>query len=191
MVGADFDPALAALAVGVRAWLYSGILLGDRWTHWSSPSLVVKSLFGHLLAASTDDAETKGDGETRDYISGRTAIPGSETRVFYWLHPSKEVKVIRGVAMAAARRGARDVGIFYMLKFPPLALMVSNLESYEGLPRIDTSIRASDAPAEMRFWKGLIRDADWPERIDEGNFLMGGSSLSDAVTARARAGRQR
>jgi len=77
--------------------------------------------------------------------------------------------------------------VFDIIKFPPLGFLITELDSYEGLPRLDSlARRVGDREVELSFHKGLVRPQDWPERVDDGNFLMTGRSLEDAVVARPR-----
>lgn len=186
LLGADFDHELGALARRVRDWLRSPLVLSDRWTTHADPGRIIKSVFGHLLAADADDPDTVQDRQMRDYLLGRTIAPGDAVRVLYWLHDAPAVVVLRSVAMPAVRGHNGEVGIFSILKFPPLGFMVTTLDAYEGLPRLDPLITPSGSPVGIRVCKSLIRGPDWPERVDEGNFLIGGRSLRDARTARHR-----
>lgn len=186
MLGTDYDHELGAVARGVRAWLCSPIALSDRWTVRVDASKVLKSIYGHLLAADANDPDTVQDREMREYLLGGSATPGDSVRCFYWIHDSPTVLVLRGVAMPAVRGYFKETGIFSLLKFPPLGFIVTTLDAYEGLPELDPSIPPSFG---LRFWRALRREADWPERVDTGNFLMGGRSLQDARLARPRATR--
>jgi hypothetical protein len=187
ILGKNFDPALAQLVKDVRSWLRSPMALGDRWTVGARVDLVVKSVFGHLLAATTDDAQTKADRQMRDYLNGNLQRPGTETNVFYWLHEDHLVGVLRGVAMPTVRGRFDEVGIFSIIKVPPLGFIVTDTEQYEELPRlIPHSTTAPPQSQTVRLWRSLRHDPDWPERIDEGNYLVGGASLRDALSARPR-----
>ena len=149
---------------------------------------MIRSLFGHLLAATTDDADTVPDAAMRACVLDSSAPLPTTLRVFYWLHLHQEVKVVRSVAMPARRgRFGGDPGVFEIIKFFPLGFAVTNLDAYENLPRLALLARRVDGEVRVPFSFALAAPQDWPERVDEGNYLMGGRSLEDAVTVRPRA----
>jgi hypothetical protein len=185
LLGARYDPALTSLCLAVRGRFGPAFLPASTWTTWCRPGLVVRSLFGHLLAATTDDAQTTPDAAMRACVLDEDAPLPTTLRVFYWLHLHPEVKVRRSLAMPARRGRFREgVGVFELIKFSPLGFAVTHLDDYESLPRIDTFARSGGGEVEIPFSTSLAVPADWPERVDEGNYVMGGRSLEDAVTAR-------
>ncbi len=182
-LGDSFDPALAALAREARSWLRSSLHLGDRWTVQCDVPAAVKSLFGHLLAASATDPDTVPDREMREYLLDGAAMAGSCTHVFYWVHDHPPVTVLRAVAMPAVRGSNGRIGTFNILKFPPLGFIVTDLPEYEGLSRLDLPHRFHSGTSEVRLSRAVVRPSDWPERVDPGNFLAVGAPAQDARTA--------
>ncbi len=191
-LGGKFDHAMEAFCNTVRAHLGAASTHSESWTAWCKPGLLIRSLFGHLLAASTDDAQTAFDHEMRKGLLNASEAISPTLRVFYWLHPHREVRVRRSIAMPSVRGMVRSAPtVFEILKFPPIGLMVTDLDEYQGLPRLDVHCgRRADADVEMPFSHRLAAPSDWPERVDEGNFVMGGRALSDAVLARPRTSRR-
>jgi hypothetical protein len=184
LLGGEYDPALAHLCKEAMKWLNSPLTLGDRWKATVDPARLIRCLFGHMLAASSIDPDTAQDRAMREFFLGQCVTPAPATRVMYWLHPHRFVGVLRSIAMPA-RRGhfSAGFGVFCLLKVPPLAFLITDLDEYEGLPRLDT-LAQQPGEVEVRFWKGLARERDWPERVDEGNFIMVGASAKDARNAR-------
>jgi hypothetical protein len=191
LLGTRYDPALKALCDAVRGRFGPAFLPAPRWTTWCQPGLVIRSLFGHLLAATTDDADTVPDRAMRGCVLEPSAPLPAALRVFYWLHLHPEVKVLRSVAMPARRGAFGDHGVFEILKFFPLGFAVTDLPAYEGLPRLDVLADNPEDDVEAPFFPALAAPADWPERVDEGNYIMGGRSFEDAVTVRPRARRSK
>jgi hypothetical protein len=58
-------------------------------------------------------------------------------------------------------------------------------------PSADTKRPRNLRRYQNRFSRVLLRDWNWPERADEGNHLVGGESLRDAMTARPVGKRRR
>lgn len=187
LMGRTYDPALAQFWKRVHDRLRSVIAVAPTWTIWCNADLVVRAVFGHLLAAITDDAQTTTDQAMRPAVlDPRVPLP-ADLGVFYWLHPHQEVTVLRGLGMPAARGRNQESGIFDIMKFAPLGFLVTDLMAYEGLPRLDDVARSSGArDVEVRFQVDLLRKPDWPDCVDDGNFLMFGRSVEDGVIARPR-----
>ena len=121
----------------------------------------------------------------RDYVQGKVPRPTSETRVFYWLHDGPSIGLLRGVGMPAVRGRFDEFGLFSIMKVPPLGFMVTNLPAYEGLPQLVPPSTSSADPSMVRFWRSLRQDADWPERVDDGNVLLGGAYRRRVPSGRA------
>jgi hypothetical protein len=171
----------------VNGRLRSVIAVAPRWGIWCEANWVIRAVFGHLLAAVTEDPQTKPDLAMRPAVLDPTAPLPGDLHVFYWLHRHPEIVVLRGVAMPAVRGRADEFGIFDIFKFAPLGFLVTDLKDYEGLPRLDhLARRAGTREIEVPFHTGLVRDADWPERVDRGNIMVHGRSMDDAVVARPR-----
>jgi hypothetical protein len=186
-LGSDYDPHLGSMVRALQSRFSPVYSPTDRWKTWCRSGLVIRALFGHLLAATTDDADTVPDTEMRAFVLDQSTARPPSLRVFYWLHPHLDIKLLRSVAMPASRRGSTDFGIFQILKFFPIGFAVTDLDAYEGLPRLDLFLRGrADVEVDLPFSLQLARDADWPERVEGRNFVVGGRSFSDALTARPR-----
>jgi hypothetical protein len=184
LLGRRYDPELARFckaACGSRSSLAGR---PSTWNIWCKPDLIIRAVFGHLLAATTDDASTTDDDVMRPLVLDARRSVGPELRLYYWLYTHSSVRILRSVAMPAARSGSRSVGIFSILKFAPMGFLVTDLASYEGLPCLNDRLRhrsTSDVGVRLDI---IERHEEWPERVEDGNFVMGGRSLEDAVAAR-------
>jgi hypothetical protein len=191
-LGREYDKALKQMCRAVAARLGSVISVAPQWSIWCRPDRVIRALMGHFLAASTDDAQAVPDTQMRPAVRDPTAPLPDERRVFYWLHPWPEVCVTRGIGMPGVRGRFGPPGVFDIIKFPPLGFLMTELDSYEGLPRLDLMARGrGDREVEVRFHNRLVHEWDWPERVGDDNLVMFGRSVEDGVVARPHTPKRR
>ena len=69
----------------------------------------------------------------RQHVLNPTAKLPTDLNVFYFVYPYPNVIVIRDVLMPAHRGSFYTNGIFSMLKYFPIAYVVTNLKEYERL----------------------------------------------------------
>ena len=189
-MGRSFDPVLADLCERVRRWR-AAPRTRDTYLFCVDRLALATCVFGHLLAAATDDASTVPDEQMRRFITGGDSEPEASLNLFYWIHPHPEVSVMRSAAAPSVRgRLGSAPMIFSLLKVPPLAFMVSSASGYEGLPTVLPSSAPGASRAALPLWSELERDPDWPERVDPGNFIFVGAPARDAFTARPLPGQR-
>jgi hypothetical protein len=186
LLGRSYDPALAAFCHAVQGGFCVAFHRAAHWTVWCQANLVIRSLFGHLIAATRDDAVTLHDAAMRECVLDVSAPLPPTLGVFYWLHLHEEIKVFRTLAMHARRGHLGSHGVFEIMKFFPLGFAVVDLQEYESLPRLDVLARQRGAEVQVPLSLSLAAPLEWPERPDEWamDYVVAGRSLQDAVTTR-------
>ena len=122
-------PRLRRSAARWQGRFGAAFLPATAWTVWCEADSAIRSLFGHLLAATTDDAVTLHDAAMRECVlDSSTPLPPT-LAVFYWLHPYEEMKVYRTLAMHTRRGQLGSSDIFEIMKFFPLGFAVADLRS--------------------------------------------------------------
>ncbi len=74
-------------------------------------------------------------------------------------------------------------GIFSMLKYFPIAFLVTNLKEYEDLPSLSRDCPVDlDAEVQVTFTLNNLKSSDWP---DDGNNIVcgGGITANSSVSA--------
>jgi hypothetical protein len=189
MLGRDCDPEFSKFCSEIREWLRSPLLLGDQWSVWLDARAVVRSVFGHMLAARSIVPDTVHDRVMRDFVLGKRSDFVPELRVFYWIHDHPTTSILSSFLMPAVRGNFRHFGIFSVLKAPPLGFMVTDVDSYDSLPELLTPKRVGKSLRRVQISKRHGREHDWPEKLDKGNIMMTGSSLDDGRIGRPRKGK--
>lgn len=175
-----YDPALGRFTTEVAAILKSPLHLPPVIHLEMNPTAVARAILGHLVAANL-----RGDRPLDQAVRPLFAVNGqcleeseclpipTSIKIFYWIHRYLTIRVQREFAMPAVRGEFRRTGIFHLLKYYPLAYLVTDLDCYEGLPEL-TRFRhlLPSETASVPIDLGAVHDFDWPERTDPGNFVM-------------------
>jgi hypothetical protein len=186
IIGRKYDPVLNDFAYNVGKILKTKLTLPSIIYYKTKPNLLIRAILGHLLAAKADIDEVTVDEQVRNFIFDEDASIPEEIKIFYWVHPYINTVIIRDIAMPAVRGkfGEGKVGFFSILKYFPIAYLISNLKEYEGLSEL-TFYRNSkprdmiDIPLDLK----NIRGPEWPEIVDDGNMIIGGRSMQSSVSA--------
>ena len=145
---------------------------------------MMRSVLGHLLAAKTETDEVMIDGLIRPCVIEPSMPIHDDIHILYWVYPYEETVILRDFYMPAVRGGFGDVGFFNLLKFYPLAFLVTHqLPSYEGLSSLHQFNQL--APDEKRNVQINLRSTKkrsrFPEECSNNNFLAIGRTERDSV----------
>lgn len=187
MLGSRYDPALIELTETVGAFLKTELTLPRFLTVKAQPVAVVKSIFGHVLAAKGHVDDYVMDQQMRPCVVGEdTPIPDN-LYVYYWLYPYNYIVVLRDIMMPAIRGRFKTFGSFNVLKYFPLGYLICDLSKYENLPELTIFRKlATHATATIELDLGSSKHPKWPESTEGNNILVGGLSLESAVFANKR-----
>jgi hypothetical protein len=184
-IGSKFDPVLNGFARGIGNILKSNLILPSIIYYKTKPNLLIRAILAHLLAAKADIDKVTTDEQIRNFIFDENATIPEDINIFYWVHPYTNTVIIRDIAMLAVRgKFGGKAGVFSVLKYFPIAYLVTNLKRYEGLSEL-TLYRNSkqqdiiDIPINLKD----IRGPEWPEIVDDGNMVAGGQSIQSSVSA--------
>lgn len=176
LLGGQYDRMLNDFALGVGRFLKTTLILPATTTFETKPARLLRALFRHLLAAKAEVEHTKPDEAMRQFVLDPTAALPPELNVFYWIYPYPEVHVIRDVAMPSRYASLAKPGIFSMLKYFPVAYLVTNLREYEGLPSLSFYCPVDiDAVVRLPLLLASAKPPDWP---DDGNNIIAGAGAS-------------
>jgi hypothetical protein len=140
-----------------------------------------------LLAASTYPDSGIGSKGLTDFIYNESAPVPDAISVFYWIYPFTSIAVVRDIAMPAIRGSFDEVGGFDMLKFFPIAYLVTDIPAYENLLDLTAfrNLGAGDE-AEVPISFRSVRDPRWPDIVDDGNVIVGGATMESSIYARPK-----
>jgi hypothetical protein len=150
----------------------------------TKPVRVIKSLLGHLLSAKKTIDESVFDNNVREYLFNDTAVLPNDINILYWIYPYDCTIILRDFYMPAKRGDTSNFMACQVLKYFPLAFMITDKEEYHGLPSItmfkDVSI---DAEVDLRINLLRVESLDWPERIDSSNLILATDETLNGIIA--------
>ena len=186
-LGREFDPILNRFVLDVIGVVRSSLHLPATIHVESMPMRLMRAILGHLLAAKADFEEVEFDCTVREFIFNTKMPVPAGLFVFYWIHPYSTQVVLRDIAMPQRRGDFSDVMLCQLLKFFPIAFMVSTAPAYEGLLDL-TSYRsaAMDDCVPVTIRMDQVRAQDWPEAPTRDNYVFGGQSLQSSLISRPR-----
>lgn len=184
ILGAKYDPVLNSFALGVGSFLNTKLKLPSIIKFRTKPNMLVRSVLGHLIAAKAEIENTKMDEIYRSIVLNDSIVPPKDVKIYYWIYPYSEIVIMRDFAMPSVRGNFKEeIGFFSLLKYFPVAYLVSNVQSYEGLAEL-TKFCTSNINDDVEIPINLlnVQSEYWPE-YGEDSFLLGGQSLQSAIRA--------
>ena len=181
-LGQEVDPTLIDFTTQLGRFLTSRLELPPVITIQTKPNRLLRAVLAHLVSAKAELDDALFDSTVRPSCrSLETPIPDG-IFVFYWVYPHPEQVVLRDVGMPAKRGVFNDVMFCHLLKFFPIAFLVSDASAYEGLPDLSRyKDSGPDEIAEVRIDLRDIRPRGWPETPDRGNILFGGQAMASSI----------
>lgn len=181
------DIELKDFSSNLSRYLSSELILPESTTLKVRPKKIILSLLGHLLAAKVTVENIVFDVMVRDVFLNSKPIPDN-LNIFYWIHPYPETVIMRDFGMPSVRGDfSKQMGFFQLIKYYPIAFLISDVEKYANLPSLKKfNLLEEDDEEDILINFANLPDVNWPERVDNGNFIFGGSGINQAIRARQR-----
>lgn len=186
-LGTYYDVSFIEFIGEATSKIFDGFPYEESITCKIQPVKIIKSLFGHLLAAKGDYENSLIDIEMRKFLLDESLwLP--KFNIFYWFHPYPNIEVMRDLAIC--KIGALNKpDVFSMLKMYPIAFYVTKENNYNNLNNLkDYCLRDIEEYVEIPInisTKKLIHQ-DWPILIDDNTLLLGGKSINSSVVSKPR-----
>jgi hypothetical protein len=185
-LGNRYDWALGDFSQKIESFIGSSVILPDSFEVECYPNAIMRSVLGHLLAAKTETDEVVVDTVLRPCILDPSLPIPDDIHIFYWVYPYETISILRDFAMPAVRGNLQTSGFFNMIKFYPIAFLITHqLPSYEKLLSLHQFNQLpSGDKANLQINLRLIKRSTWPEEcLGEENFLVVGRAANDSVYA--------
>lgn len=183
LLGSRYDWALGKFARRIESFVESNLSLPESFEVECQPNAVMRSVLGHLLAAKTETDEVVLDALIRPCVIDPSLPIHDDIYIFYWVYPYEETVILRDFCMPSVRGKLQNIGFFNLIKFYPLAFLVTHqLSSYEGLSSLYQFNQL--LPSEKRNIQINLRStrhSRFPEECSENNFLALGRTAKDSV----------
>jgi hypothetical protein len=182
MMGSRYDPALNEFALVVGRFLRTPLDLPAVLHVDARPGAIARAVLGHLLAARLSSSDAFFDPAIRELVVDPFKPIPSDLSIFYWVYPYGQQIVLRDAVMPLRRGRYSEFQRFGVLKYFPIAYLVTTAPEYEGLDSL-TLWRSEPASTIVKLPVNLrgARDLYWPEAPARDNWILGGEDFLESV----------
>ncbi|MBU6390889.1 MAG: hypothetical protein KGJ87_08130 [Planctomycetota bacterium] len=181
-LGHNYDPVIKDFAISVGRYLKSNLTFPNIIHHRTKPVKLMRGILGHILSAKVDFDKVQLDEQVRGFIFDKNAIIPDDIHIFYWIYPYDYTIILRDVVMPSVRGDFSNSGFFQIFKYFPIAYIITNLKTYEGLNELTIYRHLSiDEEVDIPIQLNRTEHYHWPEMVDNGNIVLAGPSASNAV----------
>jgi hypothetical protein len=188
MLGRNYDVVLNSFSKDIGRILRTNLSIPDIIKVRTKPNALIKAILGHLVSVKSETDEALFDRKVRDYLFSDTVILPDDINIFYWVYPYDCVVIMRDFVMCANRDGNFSKnGVFQLLKYFPVAYLITNLKEYRGLPELTRyrTLKLKDE-VEIPILIRRIEEIDWPERVDRDNIIFASRETGNAIFAKPK-----
>lgn len=176
ILGSRYDHVLNEFAIGVGRFLKSNLQFPPVINYRTKPMSLIRSILGHMLAAKVDLDNASMDRDIRSFVFDENMSTPDNIHIFYWIYPYNQSVIVRDIGMPSIHglpRSGEDFGIFNILKYFPIAYLVTDLPEYEGLEEL-TKFRdlKSFQEAAIAIRLNSVRSPSWPENTEDDNIIL-------------------
>ena len=181
-LGREFDPTIGELCAAITKYLESPLSLPAQATFDTKPARLLRGLLGHLLAAKLSPDSCVVDQHIREFLLDRTPTLSESIHLFYWLYPFPEIFVFRDFAIVFETGKGRKTMFSSVMKFPPLAVLVTDVDHFHGLPDLTMmSHFCIDDPGRVSVRFDAVQRKDWPEGTDHSGVVLMGEAGTKSI----------
>ncbi|MGE1198303.1 hypothetical protein ACQJ18_26825 [Priestia megaterium] len=183
-LGSYYDISLNNFAKEIGQILKSRVAFPKIIKIKTKPSHLVRAICGHLLAAKNEIDFTTFDTSMRDFVFNETKKVPDNYKIFYWLYPYSSTVVMRDTGIVNINKRVKKLGMINLLKYFPIAYMVTDLKEYEDLKEL-TSYCNEDINEEVYIPIDLsqLKEYSWPEIVNKDSILFTGQAVHSGVYA--------
>ncbi|MDC0833309.1 hypothetical protein POG22_09860 [Geitlerinema sp. CS-897] len=183
-LGINYDRRLGEFSRQIEKFVETKLELPPAFQVECYPNAIMRSVLGHLLAAKTETDNSEIDRLIRPCILDDSIPIPQDINIFYWVYPYERTIILRDFGMPSIRGNLKTFGIFNLLKFYPVAFLVSHkCVDYESLHNLNSFKKLSPKDvACIDIDLTSTKKSSWPEECNGlENFLMIGKAANDSV----------
>lgn len=186
-IGSEFDPELNKLNSSLIKFLQSSQVLPKYSLIKVKPVRIIKAILAHLQTAKHNIDEVVTDKEIRETLFSKEISMPESLHIHYWIYPFDCTVILRDFALPAEEGNFSNCALADMIKYFPMAFIVSDKENFRGLDSLsqyrDLGI---DDEVHLKIDLGKMNDLDWPERVDENNIVFMSAESQNGIFAKPR-----
>ena len=181
-IGQKHDKTIGALCTDINRYFESPLTLPATASFDTVPARLLRGLFAHLLAAKLVPTAGVVDQHIREYLADHTRGFNPDWHLYYLLYPHPSISVLRDFGLMMPTANGREVAVCSVMKFPPLAMFLTDAKHFHGLPDLcEFSHFGIDDPGRIHLTFVNPRPPDWPEGPDHAGFIVTGNSGTQSM----------
>jgi hypothetical protein len=186
-LGSEYDKVFNEFNRNISLFLRSGLALPSFTYIKTIPARLIRAILGHLMAAKLSIDDAVFDSSVRDFILSDDDPCPENIHIHYWIYSYDCTIIARDFAMAAVRGDMSQSLFGHVLKYFPMAFLISDRPEYCGLPALTRYRNLSiNDESEVRIDLRRFEVFDWPERVDDGNILFATAETQKGIFAKPR-----
>lgn len=190
-MGVKYDSVINQFAISVGRYLKTTLHLPPIIHHKTKPNAIIRGIIGHLLSAKIEFDNVRFDKDMPPIVIDEKYPIPDNVHIYYWIYPYSISINIRDVAISQFGGGSQSVTLLNMIKYFPVAYLVTDKKDFEGLEDLAKYKELSiDEEVEIPIRLNDIKHEFWPERKDEMTVLFGGNSLMNSTYSTQKPKRQ-
>ncbi len=183
-LGTKYDPRLNDFSLTIGKLVQGKIPLPPVIHVQAWPVAIMRAILGHLLAAKTNIDSVTSDNKIRDFFFDEELPIPESINIFYWIYPYSSIVLLRDFAMPAVRGRFDESGVFNVIKYFPIAYLITDRPSYEGLQELTVFRHLKPTEySEISIPLREIKHPEWPEIVEDGNFLITSKGSESSIYA--------
>lgn len=187
-LGTTYDIELNNFTKSLALYLKSSLTFLSTTRIKATPDKIIRAVIGHLLAAKSEIDESKLDKQLRGYVFNEKAKLPDNLYIYYWVYPYEQTVLLRDFALLYWREGVKKQGFFQLLKYFPIAFLVTDQSEFDGLQEL-TVFKNLKSDVDIPIRLNNIMEHDYPERVDDNTVMFMSKETSNGVYARPKKGR--
>jgi hypothetical protein len=181
-IGHKYDVALNEFSLSIGKYLSTSLSLPPIIQHPTRPAALIRSVLAHILAAKVKSDGVFFDRDIPPTILDETLPIPADVHVFYWIFPFEETVLIRDFAISYIALGSKEVHSCQLLKYFPVAYLITNTPQFQNLDELTAYRNASITDTiSIPIRLSPVRSSNWPEGYDDGKIMLGGQSMLDSA----------
>ncbi len=187
LLGSKYDYIINSLNRTLLTINKLDLYFPNRIEYITSPVSLMKGLLGHLLASKIILTESEIDPLIRECVFDDDKPIPDNIHIFYWLYPYNQTTIIHDIAMPIRRGTISSMTIFSILKFFPIAYLITDIPHYEDLESLSKyrNLGLRDT-CKIPIRLNQMKSINWPENTDDNNFILYQKNSSNNLTAKPK-----
>ena len=187
LLGRKYDPVMAKLTNDLKEKINSRFNYSRYISVTIKPNMIVRCLTGHILAASISTHRNKIHENLSEFFLDERRVFPKEYKVYTSLYFKDSIIIAKDILGNKYYNDFSSFVFFSILKFFPVAFVITGNQYYPNLKEL-TEFRnlGLDFETNINYDSEIIIPYDWPEKVSDGNIVLGGDEGKRAVKARQK-----